>query len=991
MSSKPHLCAAIIAALLLPGASAQVITELTTLEQYEHSGKVVKVDCVATVNFWEASWRSLFVQSGTKAVCVKLPQAYYDNDDLNLQAGTRIQIKGEIDFHSCAINATAIDVLKAEEPVKPLEVSIEKTPLGQYWSRRVRFDAVAESAVITDEAACLVMRDGAKRFFIQRLGEYTEEEVLEWLGSRIAVTGTLSCFVNDQDRPVTLICHCMSDDSFEVQKQNVLPEIANGKDLIQNVSGQIGYLGPTGMVSVEQDDGTVTMVYSPLHRSLKAGDHVTVRVVAAPKLVDETKATPLYQGDMQGGGDEYCALVLQKTGTSSLPPPTRITARTIVTQEMKNKRVVMSGDVLSVVDIEQRTNKKRIMLSDQGRQFFMELKADQRAFNSVGLHLASRMTFKGAITKMAEGDSEFTVWVDDFDDIEVQESWGHFPKSTAIALVGGLICLIGGGLLVFWHLRSQVSHREQDLAQVIARLNSTYGAIREAILVIDDQGTVVGVNSRVKKILGLSPEHLESSSKGRGPLENVKRRLSSRFSNEESFEQLWDEVQSDRESVRSIELCTADDPVRTLIVYTAPVDMLAGYSGARIWTFDDITDRKRLEANLLQSQKMEAIGCLAGGVAHDFNNLLMAMTANLELARLDPEATIGESDEYLIAVEDSAHRAAKLIKHLLGFSRKASLDMKVVNPNDVVDGMRNLLQRTLNVGVTLKMNLLEDIDNVQADATQLEQVLLNICLNARDSFAGEQGTIEIETFNVVAADLPSDVPNKPRVAVENYVCVQICDNGSGMPLEVQKRIYDPFFTTKDPDKGTGLGLAMSFGIMEQHNGIIHCFSETGLGTRFQLFLPGVSEEVEHLVPISTLPVNAPEMGHVLLADDNAAVGQSTANALRAHGFNVTVVGDGKQAVDFVTENKGAAIVAILDLAMPVMSGTEAFTRIVAMDRELPVILYSGYVDEFSASFSDADALPFAILQKPFRMHELIELVSSAIADRHETTSRLSVG
>ena len=991
MPSIIHYCAVLAATMLLSASvNAQTISQLSMISNLDDPTGSISVDCVASVNFWDAKWQSLFVQEKQTAIFVKLPREYY-RKEMDLQIGTQIRIKGRFDAGTHSIQAETIQKVGVGEPAQPVEISFNRIRMGDYWSRRVKFVAVVESVLVNDDSTELVMSHEGTRFFLRRLQGQSVAEVQEWIGSHIALTGTLACLVDHDGRPVTFICHCMPNDQFDVLPRNANESGVTSERLVSNVVGQVGFVSSSGRISVEKDDGTVTTVYCPFRQFLSPGDRVEIQAVAARRPLDEAQSPRLFLDDCQGLDCAVRTLIMQRTGHARLPAPVQITSKQIVANSMLNKRVRVSGEVLDVVEIDSRSGKKRIKMAGQGRVFIADIVADQQTLNKANLHPGSRLTVSGAVVQLAAGDTEFSLLVENLDDVHVHETWGHFPRATAIALVAGIICLVGGSLLVFWHLCSQVSNREQDLAQVIARLNSTYGAIREAILVIDDRGAVVGVNARVKDILGLSPEHLEAENQGRSTLANVKRRLGSCFANRQAFEQLWDEVLSDSGSVHSVELCTVEDPVRTLIVYTAPVDKLAGYSGARIWTFDDITDRKRLEANLLQSQKMEAIGCLAGGVAHDFNNLLMAMTANLELARLDPDSTIRESDEYLIAVEDSAHRAAKLIKHLLGFSRKASLDMKVVSPNEVIDGMRNLLQRTLDVGVHLKMNLLEDLGNVRADATQLEQVLLNICLNARDSFAGRGGMIEIETSNVSAANLPVCVPGKSIVAFEDYVCIQICDNGSGMPAEIQERIYDPFFTTKDPDKGTGLGLAMSFGIMEQHNGFIHCRSETGLGTQFQLLLPRVQEQAEPIVSIRSLPINAPEMGHVLLADDNAAVGHSTANALRAHGFSVTVVSDGKQAVDFVRHNPGLAIVAILDLAMPVMSGTEAFTRIAAMDRDLPVILYSGYLDEFSASFSDAAALPFAVLQKPFRMHELIELVSAAIGDHLEANSHISVG
>jgi PAS domain S-box-containing protein len=385
----------------------------------------------------------------------------------------------------------------------------------------------------------------------------------------------------------------------------------------------------------------------------------------------------------------------------------------------------------------------------------------------------------------------------------------------------------------------------------------------------------------------------------------------------------------------------------------------------------DLTERNRLEEQLRQAVKMEAIGRLAGGVAHDFNNQLTVINGYTDL--LLETAELGEpTREFLSEIRRSGEHAATLTRHLLAFSRKQRLVLQVLNLNGVLADLGKLLRRLLGADIELVMDLDPELTPVRADRNQLEQVLMNLAVNARDAMP-KGGRLEVRTRNYAAAADAArhcDMPPGPCVLLE------VSDTGCGMSEAILRHAFEPFFTTKGPGGGTGLGLATVYGIIKQSDGHIDVTSTPGEGTTFQLFLPRVDEAVSLLPPAAEALVMPRGTETVLLAEDEASVRSLTSIVLRSCGYRVLEAMDGRDALDKARESVEPIQLLVTDVVMPRMNGPQLAEQLRQRWPDLPVLFMSGYTADVAMPHGGA-----AFLQKPFTPAKLAEKVRQVLDQR----------
>lgn len=394
---------------------------------------------------------------------------------------------------------------------------------------------------------------------------------------------------------------------------------------------------------------------------------------------------------------------------------------------------------------------------------------------------------------------------------------------------------------------------------------------------------------------------------------------------------------------------------------------------------NDATELKTLEKQFVQSQKMQAIGQLAGGVAHDFNNLLTAISGHCDLLMLrhDPgDPDFGDLEQ----INQNANRAASLVGQLLAFSRKQNLQLEVLDMRDTLADLAHLLNRLVGAQITLSLNHDPQLMSVRADRRQIEQVIMNLVLNARDALEGT-GEIAIDTRNV---KLQSDL-KRDRVVVPtgDYVLVKVTDSGVGIPDESLGKIFEPFFTTKDTGQGTGLGLSTAYGIVKQSGGFIFADSKVGKGTSFSIFFPTIDRAVEPMTrekPVIDTEIEyAPVDGKILLVEDEAPVRAFASRALQLRGFEVVEAGNADEALRLLEDPDFEVDVVVTDVVMPGLDGP-SWVKLARENRpDLKVVFVSGYTEDHLEKGNGP--LPNSVfLPKPFSLNELTNVVRGQLSE-----------
>jgi len=392
----------------------------------------------------------------------------------------------------------------------------------------------------------------------------------------------------------------------------------------------------------------------------------------------------------------------------------------------------------------------------------------------------------------------------------------------------------------------------------------------------------------------------------------------------------------------------------------------------------DLTERLRIEAQLLQAQKMDAVGRLAGGVAHDFNNLLTIITSYSELA-LDSVAPGSRTQSRIQEILAAARRAADLTRQLLAFSRKQPQALRVAEINPMVNGIVKTLHRLIGEDIELTFVPGEGLGRVRLDPVQIEQILMNLAANARDAMP-QGGRCTIATLNV---SLDEEYADRKRAVIPagRYVVLTVSDTGTGIPADQLSLIFEPFYTTKPSGKGTGLGLATVYGIVKQNHGFVWAYSEPKIGTIFKIYLPCVKERVAVAEPLVTSAAPARGSETVLLVEDEDALRKATAEFLSLRGYNVLEARNGLDALSVTKSHESPIQLAITDVVMPHMSGGQLAKELEALRPEMRVLFVSGYAGQTVLDHKVID-LESNFLQKPFTLTQLASKVRTTLDHAH---------
>jgi two-component system, cell cycle sensor histidine kinase and response regulator CckA len=402
----------------------------------------------------------------------------------------------------------------------------------------------------------------------------------------------------------------------------------------------------------------------------------------------------------------------------------------------------------------------------------------------------------------------------------------------------------------------------------------------------------------------------------------------------------------------------------------------------------ETTEQRNLERQFAQSDKMKTVGQLAGGVAHDFNNVLSAIMMATDFL-LNAHKPTDPSFQDIMQIKQNANRAASLVRHLLAFSRRQTLRPQVLDLGEALTDLRMLLQRVIGEKVSLEVVHGRDLWPIKTDLSQLEHVIVNLAVNARDAMPNG-GKLLVRTSNVTADQCRAfDYKGMPAA---DYIQIEVVDTGTGIPTDIKDQIFEPFFTTKEIGKGTGLGLSTVYGFIKQTGGFIYVDSEVGKGTTFRVFLPRhvpslseITPPKTELMPTSRAKVDDTGQGTILLVEDEEGLRGLNARGLASRGYSVLEAGNGVEAIEVLERHGGKIDLVVSDVVMPEMDGPTLLKELRQRNAELKIIFVSGYAEEaFAKSLPEGGQ--FAFLPKPFTLKQLVAMVKETIADEAEKRS-----
>jgi len=488
-----------------------------------------------------------------------------------------------------------------------------------------------------------------------------------------------------------------------------------------------------------------------------------------------------------------------------------------------------------------------------------------------------------------------------------------------------------------------------------------------AIVITDTEGRIEYVNRKFTEVTGFTA----GEAIGRNP--NI---LKSGHTPSEEYAKLWETVLSGKEWRGEFRNKKKNGELFWELASISPIRDSSGTITHLLAVKEDITERKALEQQLWQAQKMESIGTLASGIAHDFNNILGIIVGYASLLDQKQNDPVRRS-AYLEAIVKAVERGAGLVRQILTFARKSDFTLEKVNVNSLIEELLKMLGETFPRTVTITMQLEAALPLLAVDRTQLHQALLNLCVNARDAM-GERGSLTLSTRLVEGSDLALRFTG---AAGRSFVEVAVSDTGSGIDDITKSRIFEPFFTTKEVGKGTGLGLSVVFGVVQEHQGFVDAQSEIGKGSTFRIWLP-VPESISNTRELSSQTSEDVPGGSetILLVEDEELLLNLVASVLEEKGYTVLLARDGEEAVRVHRENLGKIDFVITDIGLPKLDGWEASQRMKQIDAKLKVFVASGYLDPVLKS-EMLKAGSVVLLRKPYSPNEILRSLRRALEDR----------
>ena len=555
----------------------------------------------------------------------------------------------------------------------------------------------------------------------------------------------------------------------------------------------------------------------------------------------------------------------------------------------------------------------------------------------------------------------------------------HLTMEYRVILPGGKICYLHEEADVVVNEadnRKRLVGVVQDITEKRERenklimLSNALEQAGEAVVITDRSNNILYVNKTFTTVTGYAIEEVA----GKNP--NI---LSSGRQGKAFYQKMWEEIRVRGTWKGRIYNKRKNGEVFPEQIHIQAVRNDQGEIINYAAVFSDITDQIKLEDRLRESQKMEAVGTLVGGIAHDFNNILAAITGNLYLMKKDVEDR-PEAIKKIVSIEDESFRAAKMISQLLTFARRDVVHMADISISDLFKATYQLAHVTVPESVELEWEGSSEDISVRADENQVKQIVLNLVNNARDA-------VEEVEKPVIRVSLSRYTPDElfrnrhANASADAYACIEVLDNGMGIDQKTLAHIFEPFYTTKRVGKGTGLGLAMIYGSIQQHGGVIEVDSEVNKGTRFQIYLPAIDEGKHKSYKDNTWSGVVRGSGEtILVVDDEDIVRNVARDLLRSINYKVLEASDGVSAIDVFKANRADIKAVILDVVMPHMGGLQAAEKIRSLSPEMPIVFATGY-DQDSVLEGVADWSNVAILSKPYRAKQISMAIREVIGGK----------
>jgi len=501
-------------------------------------------------------------------------------------------------------------------------------------------------------------------------------------------------------------------------------------------------------------------------------------------------------------------------------------------------------------------------------------------------------------------------------------------------------------------LEDLVQERTKELSISEKWHRSVFDNATDGIIVLDKNGVIDNVNQKVCEIHGFE----------RNALVGINVELLEAGTGKENHEEIMSRILNGETLIYETEHYRKDGSKVFLEISSKAIEI-----GGELYIqsfYRDITDKKRIQEQLMQSQKMESVGSLAGGIAHNFNNILTAILGYSELL-LEFSALDETSKQRVKNIESSARKAGVMVSKLLSFARREAHEVFPLNLNDVINDSVKLFEGVLNKRIGLKVDLYNALPTIEGDPNQLEQVIMNLMVNARDAMP-DGGLITVRTDVHEIEKVPNDMPS--GITPGRYIEFTISDTGCGIPKGILNRIFDPFFTTKEKGKGTGLGLASVYGIIKDHSGYITVQSEEGKGTSFTIYVPVAGKVMQRVTAPQQFVVEGNE--NILVVDDDRDVLNFIREILETHGYTVIPANNSLTAVDTFRNLSGRIHLVITDIVMPLMEGDELIRNLREIKHDIKIIVVSGYSNETVQREKRADAF----IKKPFESIALLSAV-----------------